>query len=95
MLWNEHSVLIAVTDVLEGSTFCVDCRDRCCGRKEVNFVLITVTDAVEADVWQHFREYGEVENVRLVRDRNTSIGKGFGYVLFKVSEHQHQHQIVL
>ncbi|XP_064599790.1 RNA-binding protein 34-like [Liolophura sinensis] len=40
-------------------------------------------DVVEADVWQHFQEYGEVENVRLVRDRNTSIGKGFGYVLFK------------
>lgn len=33
---------------------------------------------------QHFEECGTVEAVRLVRDKNSGLGKGFGYVLFKV-----------
>ncbi|ELU11225.1 hypothetical protein CAPTEDRAFT_227550 [Capitella teleta] len=37
----------------------------------------------EDEVRLHFQECGEVENVRLVRDRGTGIGKGFGFVLFK------------
>ncbi|XP_061535312.1 RNA-binding protein 34 isoform X2 [Phycodurus eques] len=32
---------------------------------------------------RHFEECGVVEAVRLVRDRNTGLGKGFGYVLFE------------
>ncbi|CAF1524904.1 unnamed protein product [Adineta steineri] len=40
-------------------------------------------DANDDDVWKAFEECGEIDNVRLVRDRATSVGKGFGYVLFK------------
>ncbi|CAF2962608.1 unnamed protein product [Rotaria sp. Silwood2] len=40
-------------------------------------------DANDDDVWKAFEECGEVENVRLVRDSATSVGKGFGYVLFQ------------
>lgn len=29
-----------------------------------------------------FEDCGEILNVRIVRDRKTGIGKGFGYVLF-------------
>ncbi|CAF3526289.1 unnamed protein product [Rotaria sp. Silwood1] len=40
-------------------------------------------DANDDDVWTAFEECGEIENVRLVRDNATSVGKGFGYVLFR------------
>lgn len=33
---------------------------------------------------RHFEECGTVEAVRLVRDQNSGLGKGFGYVLFEV-----------
>ncbi|KAM9363301.1 RNA-binding protein 34 [Symphorus nematophorus] len=32
---------------------------------------------------RHFEECGSVEAVRLVRDQNSGLGKGFGYVLFE------------
>ncbi|KAJ2559195.1 Nucleolar protein 12 [Coemansia sp. RSA 1933] len=38
--------------------------------------------AEEEDLWRHFEACGSVENVRIVRDSKTSLGKGFGYVQF-------------
>ncbi|CAG5946446.1 unnamed protein product [Menidia menidia] len=35
---------------------------------------------------KHFEECGAVEAVRLVRDQTSGLGKGFGYVLFKVNK---------
>ncbi|TSL68193.1 RNA-binding protein 34 [Bagarius yarrelli] len=43
-------------------------------------------DISELPLRQHFEECGKVEAVRLVRDRNTGIGKGFGYVLFESTD---------
>lgn len=40
--------------------------------------------ANEEAVRQFFSSCGEVDNVRLVRDKKTNLGKGFGYVLFRV-----------
>ena len=40
----------------------------------------------EENVRQVFAKCGEVENVRLVRDSSTGIGKGFGYVNFEKEE---------
>ncbi|XP_041352996.1 RNA-binding protein 34-like [Gigantopelta aegis] len=37
----------------------------------------------EEDLRSHFRRCGKIENVRVVRDNKTGIGKGFGYVQFK------------
>ncbi|XP_077381221.1 RNA-binding protein 34 [Festucalex cinctus] len=37
----------------------------------------------ESALRRHFAECGAVEAVRLVRDHNTGLGKGFGYVLFE------------
>ena len=42
-------------------------------------------DAEEEKVREHFEDCGEIENVRLIKDRKTQLGKGFGYVLFEVS----------
>lgn len=49
------------------------------------FSWLFPTDIKELPLRQHFEECGKVEAVRLVRDPNTGVGKGFGYVLFDVS----------
>lgn len=43
-------------------------------------------DITELPLRQHFTECGEVEAVRLIRDRKSGIGKGFGYVLFESAD---------
>ncbi|XP_067115559.1 RNA-binding protein 34 [Osmerus mordax] len=40
----------------------------------------------ELPLRQHFEECGTVEGVRLVRDVNSGMGKGFGYVLFESAD---------
>ncbi|KAI1896863.1 hypothetical protein AGOR_G00099230 [Albula goreensis] len=40
-------------------------------------------DVNEEPLRAHFEECGKVEAVRLVRDKNSGMGKGFGYVLFE------------
>ena len=37
---------------------------------------------VEEGLWRHFGKAGDVESVRVVRDRITRVGKGFAYVQF-------------
>ena len=39
---------------------------------------------VEEGLWRQFKTAGEVEGVRVVRDKSTRVGKGFAYVQFKV-----------
>ena len=41
-------------------------------------------DVQDEDLYTHFSRCGEIEFVRIVRDKKTNIGKGFGYVQFKV-----------
>jgi len=40
-------------------------------------------DVNDDDIWKAFEECGDIANVRLIRDSATSVGKGFGYVLFQ------------
>lgn len=40
-------------------------------------------DITEHPLREHFEDCGNVEAVRLVRDRESGMGKGFGYVLFE------------
>lgn len=51
-------------------------------RTFLNCCLLTEMD--DDTVRDHFSECGNVTGVRIVRDRKTGIGKGFGYVLFEV-----------
>lgn len=44
------------------------------------------TAAEEEELWKLFESCGEIESVRLVRDRFTDIGKGFGYINFKSAD---------
>ncbi|KAK9768616.1 Nucleolar protein 12 [Basidiobolus ranarum] len=52
-------------------------------RKTSVFVGNLAFDVDEEDLWQHFTQCGEVVNVRIIRDKTTNVGKGFGYVQFK------------
>ena len=47
-------------------------------------LLCRCSDVAELSLRQHFEDCGPVEAVRLIRDRETGMGKGFGYVLFEV-----------
>lgn len=40
-------------------------------------------DAQEEDLWDFFKDSGDIENVRIIRDRKTNLGKGFAYVTFQ------------
>lgn len=40
---------------------------------------------IEEGLWRTFGKHGKVENVRVVRDPKTRVGKGFAYVQFYVS----------
>lgn len=47
---------------------------------------------VEEGLWRTFSKVGKVENVRVVRDPKTRVGKGFAYVQFYVSIRQQPFQ---
>eukprot|EP00795_Rhopilema_esculentum_P008697 gene8697-14717_t len=40
----------------------------------------------EEDIRKHFSQCGDVDDVRVIRDKKTGAGKGFGYVTFKERE---------
>ncbi|XP_064120133.1 RNA-binding protein 34-like [Macrobrachium nipponense] len=40
----------------------------------------------EENLYKHFEECGEIDNVRIIRDKKFSSGKGFGYINFKSSD---------
>lgn len=50
------------------------------------FVGNLAFDMKEASLREHFASCGSVEGVRLVRDKSSGLGKGFGYVLFQSAD---------
>ncbi|KAJ1719864.1 Nucleolar protein 12 [Coemansia erecta] len=62
----------------------VDRADNSQGRDMKRTVFVGNLDFAtqEEELWSHFGTCGEIENVRVVRDRKTNIGKGFAYVQF-------------
>ncbi|KAG0241648.1 Nucleolar protein 12 [Actinomortierella wolfii] len=62
--------------------------DNADGEKNYNpkksiFVGNLAFDAQEEDLWNFFKDSGDIENVRIIRDRKTNLGKGFAYVQFQ------------
>ncbi|KAI7875173.1 RNA-binding domain-containing protein [Lichtheimia hyalospora FSU 10163] len=51
-------------------------------RKRSVFVGSLPFDAEEEELWEFFADCGAIDNVRLIRDKKTNIGKGIGYVQF-------------
>lgn len=47
---------------------------------------IFITDTEEEELWKFFEICGEISSVRLIRDKKTNVGKGFGYVNFTTSD---------
>ncbi|CAG8609293.1 14136_t:CDS:2 [Dentiscutata heterogama] len=52
-------------------------------RKRSIFIGNLSFDAEEEMLWNHFENCGEIENVRIIRDSKTNVGKGIAYVQFK------------
>ncbi|CAG8563979.1 1872_t:CDS:2 [Paraglomus occultum] len=71
--------------VFLGKHLCVDsvANPRKHDRKRSVFIGSLPFDAQEEQLWEHFNGCGEIESVRIVRDRKTNFGKGFAYVQFK------------
>lgn len=46
--------------------------------------LTFVPELHDDDLWSAFEDCGAIESVRVIRDQKTGIGKGFGYVNFRV-----------
>ena len=40
----------------------------------------------EEEVRKHFSDCGTIQNVRLIRDKDTLLGKGIGYIKFSSKE---------
>ena len=46
------------------------------------FVGSLAFDANEEDMWRHFSHCGEMDFIRIIRDKKTNVGEGFAYVQF-------------
>lgn len=76
------------TEIESGYHIRVDraCKSAAHDHKRSIFVGNLTYDMKEEELWGHFQDCGELEGVRLVRDRDTGMGKGFGYVLFESTD---------
>lgn len=50
--------------------------------KYVRLFIVIPKTATEDDIRDEFAQWGEVENVTIVREKNNGNPKGFGYVRF-------------
>lgn len=55
-------------------------------KKRTIFVGNLAFDIEDEELWTHFGRCGGIENVKIIRDKDTNFGKGFAYVEFKTAE---------
>ncbi|KAM3855944.1 RNA-binding protein 34 isoform 2-T2 [Vipera latastei] len=79
------------TEITSGFHIRVDLASKstCHDIKKSIFVGNLPYEIDDETIRNHFLECGNVTGVRIVRDRNTGIGKGFGYVLFETTDAVH------
>lgn len=79
-----RACLVENSILFEGKHLRVDlaAKDRKNDTKKSVFIGNLPFNISEEKVWDFFGTCGQVTNVRLVRDRKTNLGKGFGYVTF-------------
>ncbi|KAM6459905.1 RNA-binding protein 34 [Liasis olivaceus] len=79
------------TEITSGFHIRVDLASKssCHDNKRSIFVGNLPYEIDDDTVRNHFLECGYVTGVRIVRDRNTGVGKGFGYVLFETTDAVH------
>ncbi|XP_063162731.1 RNA-binding protein 34 [Candoia aspera] len=79
------------TEITSGFHIRVDLASKstCHDNKRSIFVGNLPYEIDDDTVRNHFLECGNVTGVRIVRDRNMGIGKGFGYVLFETTDAVH------
>lgn len=46
-------------------------------------LIFFFTEIGDNSIWKHFADCGKIVSVRVVRDRNTGMSKGFGYINFE------------
>lgn len=51
-------------------------------RTAKSLFLSSISEISDNALWEHFKECGKITSVRVVRDNQTGVGKGFGYVNF-------------
>jgi RNA recognition motif-containing protein len=51
--------------------------------KAQRLFIITPKGFTEENLYEEFNKYGEIDDVSLIRDRQTREGKGFAYIKFK------------
>ncbi len=54
---------------------------------------VLLSDVSEEPLRELFGSVGPIDHVRIVRDSKTNVGKGFAYIMFKVST-CHMHAVV-
>jgi nucleolar protein 12 len=79
-----RACLVENSTLFEGKHLRVDlaAKDHKNDTKKSIFIGNLPFNISEEKVWDFFGTCGQVTNVRLVRDRKTNLGKGFGYVTF-------------
>lgn len=79
------NALDANGNLIDGNHICVDKADRKAQADSKNSVFVgnLPLNVTDEDLWNCFEECGTVQSVRVVRDRNTGMGKGFGFVTFR------------
>ncbi|XP_076100181.1 uncharacterized protein LOC143069436 [Mytilus galloprovincialis] len=73
---------------IDGNHIRVDISNNSKRHDDANTVFIgnMTYDITENEVWKHFEDCGEIENVRIIRDNKTGTGKGIGYIEFKEND---------